>query len=90
MTLVSGTKWEDLDGKSNIIKFYSDSLFTSEVHEPDAAVLDKVRSKVTSDMNNDLLAPFSEAEVKKALFQIRDFKAPGPDGLHAIFYKRFW
>jgi hypothetical protein len=41
-------------------------------------------------MNNDLLAPFSEAEVKKALFQIVDFKAPGPDGLHAIFYKRFW
>jgi hypothetical protein len=40
-------------------------------------------------MKNDL-APFSEAEVKKALFQIGDFKDPSSDGLHAIFYKRFW
>lgn len=27
--------------------------------------------------------------MKKALFSIGDLKAPGPDGLHAIFYKRF-
>jgi hypothetical protein len=28
--------------------------------------------------------------VKKALLKIGDLKAPGPNGLHAIFYKRFW
>jgi ribonuclease HI len=28
--------------------------------------------------------------VRKALFSIGDLKAPGPDGLHAVFYKRFW
>lgn len=26
----------------------------------------------------------------KVLFQIGDIKASGPDGLHAIFFKRFW
>jgi hypothetical protein len=41
-------------------------------------------------MNENLLAPFSAEEVKKAAFSIGDLKAPGPDGLHAIFYKRFW
>ena len=41
-------------------------------------------------MNTGLLAPFSYEEVKKALFQIGDLKAPGPDGLHAVFFKRFW
>ena len=42
------------------------------------------------DMNRSLLAPFSIEEVKKALFDIGDPKAPGLDGLHVIFFKRFW
>jgi hypothetical protein len=41
-------------------------------------------------MNDILMAPYSREEVKKAMFNISDLKAPGPDGLHAIFYKRFW
>ena len=41
-------------------------------------------------MNNALMAPYTAEEVQKALFNIGDLKAPGPDGLHAIFYKRLW
>ena len=41
-------------------------------------------------MNDALLAPYMAEEVRKALFDIGDLKAPGPDELHAIFYKRFW
>ena len=36
------------------------------------------------------MAPFSREEVKKGLFSIGDLKALGPDGLLAIFFKRFW
>ena len=45
---------------------------------------------MTPDMNRSLLAPFSIEEVKKALFDIGDMKAPGPDRLHTIFFKQFW
>ena len=41
-------------------------------------------------MNESLLAPFSGDEVWAALESIGDLKAPGPDGMPSVFYKRFW
>jgi hypothetical protein len=32
----------------------------------------------------------SREEVKKSSFQYRGFKGPRADGLHAVFFKRFW
>jgi hypothetical protein len=51
---------------------------------------EKIHPRVSDGMNEQLLAPFNVEEVKKAVFSIGDFKAPGPDGLHAVFYKQFW
>ena len=31
-----------------------------------------------------------EEEIKSALWSLKTFKAPGPDGLHAGFFHRFW
>lgn len=73
-----------------IIFDYFTSLFTSEVDIPGESVFNDVQRKVTAAMNRALLAPFSSEDVKKALFSIGDLKAPSPDGLHAVFYKRFW
>jgi hypothetical protein len=73
-----------------IILDYFSNLFTSKVHQVDLEFLDKIQPKVTPLMNDGLLAPFTAEEVKKAAFAIGDLKAPGPDSLHAIFYKRFW
>jgi hypothetical protein len=60
----------------------------SETAEVDQNILADVKRRITSDMNSLLTAPFTGEEVKKALFQIGDLKAPGPDGMHAIFYKK--
>ena len=60
------------------------------MHDPSQEVLDKVVPCVTRGMNEALLATYTRDEVKKAMFNIGDLKAPGPDGLHAVFYKRFW
>ena len=40
-------------------------------------------------VENDILAtPFSEKEVFEAIAQMKNNKAPGPDGFSAEFYKK--
>jgi hypothetical protein len=40
--------------------------------------------------NADLIRPFSEEEVKYALFQMERNKATGPDGLPVEFFQKNW
>jgi hypothetical protein len=46
-------------------------------------------SQVTGEENAILTAPFSENEIKVAIFQIEHNKAPGPDGFPVEFYQKF-
>lgn len=41
-------------------------------------------------MNSKPTKEISPEEVKRALFLLNPDKAPGPDGMTAIFYQRFW
>ncbi|KAL5555894.1 hypothetical protein UlMin_038130 [Ulmus minor] len=41
-------------------------------------------------MNNSLLKPFNEDEVKAAVFGMHPTKAPGFDGMPALFFQKYW
>lgn len=43
----------------------------------------------TADLQH-LELPFTEDEIKGAVFDLHDEKAPGPDGFIGKFFKRFW
>jgi len=45
---------------------------------------------ITKDHNKKLLQPISKQEVEKAMAQLKDGKAPGPDGFTANFFHEFW
>ena len=53
-------------------------------------VVQLVEPKVTRAMNNILLLPYTAEEVRTALFQMNPSKAPGPDGMNAFFFHKFW
>jgi hypothetical protein len=79
------------DQLKNYITEYYRGLFGSM--EDDQLSLDERLisdiPQVSQEENDFLTAPFTEKEVKEAIFQIRQNKAPGPDGFPVVFYQVF-
>jgi hypothetical protein len=47
-------------------------------------------NRLTALEGGSLIAPFSEAEVRAAVWDCDSFKSPGPDGVNFGFFKDFW
>ena len=69
---------------------YFHNLFASSNPDCIREVVDQVDAVVTPQMNNDLLREFTREEIHCALFQMSPSKAPGPDGMTALFFQKFW
>ncbi|CAH9094512.1 unnamed protein product [Cuscuta epithymum] len=62
---------------------------TIDCLEPDVLVMGN-GPKLDSITREDLVAPISSLEIKNALFDIGNDKAPGPDGYSSAFFKTNW
>ncbi|KAL2933614.1 LINE-1 retrotransposable element ORF2 protein [Bienertia sinuspersici] len=50
----------------------------------------EVGPRLSNTQHDRLIAPFTSADVKDAIFSMDGSKAPGPDGFNAQFYKENW
>ncbi len=46
--------------------------------------------RMTLDMNEELMKLIEDEAIKHAVFDMNDFKSPGPDGYNSCFYKKSW
>lgn len=72
-----------------LTNFYTE-LFTSHADGNTDELLQCVLPRVTSNMNEVLIKYFSDEEIKLGLDSIGNLKAPGYDGMSAIFYTTYW
>ncbi|XP_052289376.1 uncharacterized protein LOC127899713 [Citrus sinensis] len=63
-----------------LIGTYFTELFSSNGSNNEA-VVSSVMTSITAEQNQILLAPFTDADVKEALFSMHPDKSPGPDAL---------
>ncbi|CAA7045485.1 unnamed protein product [Microthlaspi erraticum] len=69
---------------------YFQKLFTSTLPVDFTRVLENVSGCITPTENEILTRGATEMEVREALFMMHPEKAPGPDGMTALFFQRSW
>ncbi|XP_061993936.1 uncharacterized protein LOC133711869 [Rosa rugosa] len=92
ITNEEGMWTSDPDQISETLVRYYENIFHTEGSDSAAisTVLQALQPKVTDSMNEVLLAPYTDEEIKKALFQMHPSKSPGPDGMSPFFFQKFW
>lgn len=88
-----GQNEEWVDGREDIFRHILDHF--REVYFSDEPTVGQeclvcIPNLVTDSMNATLMAPFSEADIKEAVFSMGSLKAPGPDGFNGLFYQKHW
>lgn len=78
---------EDL--KNMTMNFFK-NIYTSEGPRNFQPILDNIPTLVNASMNQKLMAPVTMEEIIAATHQLGPTKAPGPDGLHGLFFQHHW
>lgn len=71
---------------------YFENIYRAEGTNSQAIqiVLAAVGERVSSGMNEPLLLPITDEEIKVALFQMHPSKSPEPDGMSPFFFQKYW
>ena len=85
----AGHEYNDEDQITELLASLFEDLFTTSGNVEVEEVIEKVDARISVEQFAQLAAPFTGAEVYDAIFQMHPTKAPGPDGMSAIFFQKF-
>lgn len=92
MEIVDGIRLFDEGEIVKEVEKYFKDIFSSSSHSPQEleAIVGLVDTWISRNMRERLEEPFSAEEVKTTLFSMGRYKAPGPNGFHAIVFQKHW
>ncbi|KAL0284647.1 UNVERIFIED_CONTAM: putative mitochondrial protein [Sesamum angustifolium] len=74
-----------------ITDYFKDLFQSSHPSDEDIeAVIGGMEARVSDDMNETLIQPFSAEEVRHAISQMYPYILPCPDGMLPFFYQKYW
>jgi uncharacterized protein YaaR (DUF327 family) len=80
------TKYEDIEA---VLLDHFETLFKSQPTQQIHNIVEVVKDKLSNEMKEFLQAEFKDYEVYNAIKDMKSMAAPGPDGLHALFYHTY-
>ena len=95
ITMVKNEVWDWLSGEREVMTHFKEGFIRSySTTQVKADWRHNLRHgwqvSLTKEEKNNLDQPISNEEIASALWSLKAFKAPGPNGLHAGFFQRFW
>lgn len=87
----SAGNWIEGQGElcNAILEHFSEVYKTEGTSKIDECLL-HVPRLITQEMNDSLLAPVTDSEIKRAVDGLGALKAPGPDGYNGMFFQKHW
>lgn len=80
------TKNEEEIGRE-VVGYYR-KLFTGSSHSNSYELLRDVPETISRQMNDSLINPVEEKEIKEVIFSMNPNKSPGPDGMSPLFFPK--
>jgi len=74
----------------HLVVDYFATLFTEPLASPRIDLPSGLFPRLPETTLTELSKPYSSTEILRALRSMAPFKAPGPDGFPALFFRRYW